>query len=131
MSDTVRSTDQQLRDLVYVSDSAIHGMGLFAARDIDRDEYIGTFFGPEADGDGALSMEILKVISGGSATLFADVSHMDAEKKILYLPNCGGMCSWFAGRADDATENLQHIELRPSVRPGGGAIALMISPSIW
>ncbi len=76
----------------------------------------------EADGDGALSMEILKEVSGGSSTLFADVSHMDADKKILYLPNCGGMCSWFAGRSDDAADNLQHIELRPSVRPGGGAI---------
>ena len=76
----------------------------------------------EADGDGALSMEILKEISGGSPTLFADVSHMDDDKKILYLPNCGGMCSWFAGRSDDAGENLKHVELRPSVRPGGGAI---------
>lgn len=76
----------------------------------------------EADGDGALSMEILKEVSGGGPTLFADVSHMDAEKKILYLPNCGGMCSWFAGRSDDAKDNLKHVELRPSVRPGGGAI---------
>ena len=76
----------------------------------------------EADGDGALSMEILKVISGGGSTLFADVSHMDVDKKILYLPNCGGMCSWFAGRSDDPGENLGKIELRPSVRPGGGAI---------
>jgi L-fucose isomerase len=76
----------------------------------------------EADGDGALSMEILKVISGGGATLFADVSHMDTDKRILYLPNCGGMCSWFASRSDSAKENLGRIELRPSVRPGGGAI---------
>jgi L-fucose isomerase len=76
----------------------------------------------EADGDGALSMEILKEISGGGSTLFADVSHMDVAKKILYLPNCGGMCSWFAGRSDKAEDNLGKIELRPSVRPGGGAI---------
>ncbi|MGI9247587.1 MAG: L-fucose/L-arabinose isomerase family protein [Woeseiaceae bacterium] len=76
----------------------------------------------EADGDGALSMEILKEVSGGSSTLFADVSHMDTKKGILYLPNCGGMCSWFAGRSDQAHENLQRVELRPSVRPGGGAI---------
>lgn len=75
----------------------------------------------EADGDGALSMEMLKLVSGGGATLFADVSHMDTEKKIFYLPNCGGMCSWFAGRSDDAKDNLSRIELRPSVRPGGGA----------
>jgi L-fucose isomerase len=76
----------------------------------------------EADGDGALSMEILKEVSGGSSTLFADVSHMDEDKKILYLPNCGGMCSWFAKRAENAQDNLGEIELRPSVRPGGGAI---------
>ena len=76
----------------------------------------------EADGDGALSMEMLKLISGGGSTLFADVSHMDVDKKILYLPNCGGMCSWFAGRSDQAADNLGKIELRPSVRPGGGAI---------
>ncbi len=75
----------------------------------------------EADGDGALTMEILKEISGGGSTLFGDVSHMDADKKILYIPNCGGMCSWFAGRADKAGDNLKHVELRPSVRPGGGA----------
>ena len=76
----------------------------------------------EADGDGALSMEILKEVSGGGSTLFADVSHMDEAKNILYLPNCGGMCSWFAGRSDKAEDNLGKIELRPSVRPGGGAI---------
>jgi L-fucose isomerase len=75
----------------------------------------------EADGDGALSMEMLKLVSGGGSTLFADVSHMDLAKKILYLPNCGGMCAWFAGRSDDASGNLGRIELRPSVRPGGGA----------
>ena len=75
----------------------------------------------EADADGALSMEILKEVSGGGSTLFADVSHMDEEKKILYLPNCGGMCSWFASRSDRAAENLARIDLRPSVRPGGGA----------
>ena len=75
----------------------------------------------EADADGALTMEVLKEVSGGGATLFADVSHMDEEKKILYLPNCGGMCAWFAGRCDRAAENLSRIELRPSVRPGGGA----------
>ena len=75
----------------------------------------------EADGDGALSMEILKEVSGGGPTLFADVSHMDVAKKILYLPNCGGMCSWFAARSESPSENLGQIELRPSVRPGGGA----------
>ena len=75
----------------------------------------------EADADGALTMEMLKDVSGGGATLFGDMSHMDAAKRILFVPNCGGMCAWFAARSDDPAENLGKIELRPSLRPGGGA----------
>jgi L-fucose isomerase len=76
----------------------------------------------EADGDGALTMQMLKEVSGGGATLFADVSHMNTTSNTLYLPNCGGMCSWFAGRSACPKDNMKNIELRPSVRPGGGAI---------
>ena len=32
------------------------------------------------------------------------------------------MSSWFAKRSENAQDNLGEIELRPSVRPGGGAI---------
>lgn len=74
----------------------------------------------EADGDGALTMEVLKNVSGGLPPMFGDLSHMDHEDNVLYLPNCGAMCTWFAGRADTAAENLKHVELRPSVRPAGG-----------
>ena len=52
MSDTARTSDRQLGTIVYVADSTIHGAGLFAARDIDEGEYIGTFSGPDADSDG-------------------------------------------------------------------------------
>ncbi len=76
----------------------------------------------EADGDGALTMEMLKLISGGSPVMFGDISHINDATQTLYIPNCGAICSWFAGRSDQASENLKHIELRPSVRPGGGAV---------
>ncbi len=76
----------------------------------------------EADGDGALTMQILKHVSGGQPTLFADLSYLNEATRTIYLPNCGGMCSWFAGRSDDPRENLRHLELRPAMRPGGGAI---------
>ncbi|MBC8263463.1 MAG: L-fucose isomerase [Anaerolineales bacterium] len=76
----------------------------------------------EADGDGALTMEILKQVSGGSPVFFADLSYINEETSTLYLPNCGGMCSWYAGRSDNPVENLSQIELRPAIRPGGGAI---------
>lgn len=77
----------------------------------------------EADGDGALTMEMLKLVSGGQPVLFGDLSYIDEKKQILYIPNCGAMCSWFAARSEDPAENLRQVELRPAIRPGGGAIA--------
>lgn len=75
----------------------------------------------EADGDGALTMELLDLVSGGSPTLFGDLSYINEETSTIYVPNCGAMCSWFAGRGDRPEDNLQQIELRPSFRPSGGA----------
>jgi len=75
----------------------------------------------EADGDGALTMEILKLVSGGKPTLFGDLSHLDEETSTIYMPNCGALCSWFAGRSDQPEENLNQVELRPSFRPSGGS----------
>lgn len=76
----------------------------------------------EADGDAALTMEVLKEISGGLPVLFMDVSYIDDDKGTFYFPNCGAFCSWYAARSDDPAENMKHIELRPANRPGGGAI---------
>ena len=53
MSDAKRSSNRQLATVVYVADSAIHGTGVFASRDIKKGEYIGTFAGSETDSDGA------------------------------------------------------------------------------
>lgn len=75
----------------------------------------------EADGDGALTGELLKHVSGGVPPLFADVSYFNDETQTLYLPNCGALCSWYASRSDTPAENLKRIELRPAMRPGGGA----------
>ena len=75
----------------------------------------------EADGDGALTMEILKLVSGGRPPLFGDLSYINEETNTIYVPNCGAMCSWYAGRSDDPGESLLQVELRPSFRPGGGA----------
>lgn len=76
----------------------------------------------EADGDAALTMQILKHVSGGKPTLFADLSYLNDETQTIYMPNCGALCSWYAGRSDNPADNLRQIELRPAMRPGGGAI---------
>ncbi len=79
-------------------------------------------YGCEADCDGALTMEVLKHISGGMPVLFGDFSYLNAETSTIYIPNCGAICTWFAGRSDDPRENLRQVELRPGIRRGGGAI---------
>lgn len=76
----------------------------------------------EADGDAALTMEVLKDISGGKPVLFMDVSYLDDAHGTCYFPNCGAFCSWYARRDADASSNLAQVELRPANRPGGGAI---------
>jgi hypothetical protein len=49
---TERRNNSALRGIVSVAESAIHGRGVFAAREIASGEYIGTFHGPEAQRDG-------------------------------------------------------------------------------
>lgn len=80
----------------------------------------------EADADGALSMEILKLVSGGMPTMFADVSHIGYKEKLIYLPNCGSMCTYYAGRHCEGCKNMKNIELRRANRPSGGAVTFTV-----
>ena len=74
----------------------------------------------EADADAGLTAEIMKLVSGGLPTMFGDVSYINDETETFYIPNCGGMCTWFAGRSDNPSENLKQVHIRPAIRPGGG-----------
>ncbi|MDX2420648.1 MAG: L-fucose isomerase [Nitrospirota bacterium] len=74
----------------------------------------------EADADAGLTSEIMKLVSNGLPTMFADVSYINDQTHTFYLPNCGGMCTWFAARSNDASENLKKVHIRPAIRPGGG-----------
>ena len=74
----------------------------------------------EADADAGLTSEIMKLVSGGLPTLFGDVSYINDDTGTFYLPNCGGMCTWFAARSDNPSENLKQVHIRPAIRPGGG-----------
>ncbi len=81
-----------------------------------------TMMACEADADAALTMELLKSVSGGKSVLFMDVSYIDDETLTFYLPNCGALSTWYAGRSDDPAANLRKVEVRPAMRAGGGAI---------
>jgi L-fucose isomerase len=76
----------------------------------------------EADMDGALTMEILKRLTG-SPVLFADVRHYHADLDIWDLCNSGQHATWFALRSNDPEENLARVHLYPEefYFPAGGA----------
>jgi L-fucose isomerase len=76
----------------------------------------------EADMDAALTMQLLKRISG-TPVLFADVRHFHAELDIWDLCNSGQHATWFAAQGDDPAENLSRVNLYPAdfYFPAGGA----------
>jgi L-fucose isomerase len=77
----------------------------------------------EADMDGALTMQILKLLSGGTPVLFADVRHYHADRDVWDLCNSGQHATWYAARSDDPAENLARVHFYPEVFyfPAGGA----------
>ncbi|MBA0052577.1 fucose isomerase [Streptomyces sp. AJS327] len=76
----------------------------------------------EADMDGALTMQLLKLLTG-DPVLFADVRHYHADRDVWDLCNSGQHTTWYAARSDDPAENLRHVTLMPEVFyfPAGGA----------
>ncbi|MFB9833116.1 L-fucose/L-arabinose isomerase family protein [Actinoallomurus acaciae] len=76
----------------------------------------------EADMDGALTMQILKLLSG-DPVLFADVRHYHADKDVWDLCNSGQHATWYAERSADPAENLGSVHFHPEVFyfPAGGA----------
>ncbi len=76
----------------------------------------------EADMDAALTMQLLKKLSG-TPVLFADVRHYHAEHDVWDLCNSGQHATWFAARSDDPAENMRHVHLYPEgfYFPAGGA----------
>jgi L-fucose isomerase len=90
--------------------------------DGEEGEKESTVMACEADADGALTQQILKIVSGGKPTLFADVSHIDNDRKTIYCINCGALCAWYAGRCGAPADNMKKITVKQSIRPGGGGI---------
>jgi len=76
----------------------------------------------EADSDGALTMEVLKLVSGKPSCLL-DLRFFDTEKQVYVMPNCGAAPTWFAARSEDPAENLARVRIVPAITKyaGGGA----------
>jgi L-fucose isomerase len=78
-----------------------------------------TILACEADSDGALTMQILKLISGYPTLLF-DLRSYDFKNKIYVCCNCGAQPSWYAARSNDPAENLALVQLEPVIPKYGG-----------
>ncbi len=79
----------------------------------------------EADMDGALTMELLKHVSGGQTSLFADIRHYDADDNVWYFANSGTHATFFASRSLDPAENLKKVSFYPEIPDypaGGGSV---------
>nr|WP_274967324.1 L-fucose/L-arabinose isomerase family protein [Pseudothermotoga lettingae] len=76
----------------------------------------------EADSDGALTMQILKLISN-QPVLFADLRHYDEQDDFFDLCNSGEHATFFAAKSYDPAVNLAKVELYPEsfYFPAGGA----------
>ena len=73
----------------------------------------------EADSDGALTMQILKLISGYPSLLF-DVRSYDFENNVFVCCNCGAQPSWYAARSEDPAANLAKVFVEPVIAKYGG-----------
>jgi L-fucose isomerase len=76
----------------------------------------------EADSDGALTMQIMKLISG-LPTALLDLRFYDEKNKAFIFVNCGASAPYFAARNSDCKKNLSCVSLCPAIKKykGGGA----------
>ena len=76
----------------------------------------------EADSDGAMTMQIMRLITGKPSCLL-DLRFYDAEQDVLVMSNCGATATWYTARSNDPVENLSRVKIVPSITKyaGGGA----------
>ena len=96
----------------------------------------------EGDIYGAITMEVLRILSAGAA-LFGDVNHLDHANSILRIVNCGSMASSLAeSRKDvdlagqyeyisDAGGAVSTFSVRSGLQPLPGCSALREAWAWW
>lgn len=86
----------------------------------------------EADADGAITMELLKYVSGGLPSLFADVRLYHPDLDIWDLCNSGQHATWYATRSDDPAANFERVTFHPALRfyfkAGGASVEFDAAP---
>ncbi|HOM71661.1 MAG TPA: fucose isomerase [Armatimonadota bacterium] len=86
----------------------------------------------EADAYAAITMQIMKFISGGLPTLFMDVRLYHPDIDIWDWVNSGNHASWYAARSWDPKENFKTIRFHPALefyfKAGGASVEFDAAP---
>lgn len=86
----------------------------------------------EADADGAITMELLKYISGGLPGLFMDVRLYHPDLEIWDLCNSGQHATWYATRSNDPAANFERVTFHPALslyfKAGGASVEFDAAP---
>lgn len=83
----------------------------------------------ESDGDGALTMQIMNLLSNGKAASLLDIRWYNKESGIWTLANCGAVSLDFFATNEDKT-GLSKIQIVPHVfgKGGGSALTGVVQP---
>ena len=86
----------------------------------------------EADSNGAITMELLKYITGGLPSLFMDVRLYHPDRDLWDWCNSGNHASWYAAQSFEAQENFDKITLHPALeyyfKAGGASVSFDAAP---
>jgi len=86
----------------------------------------------EADSYAAVTMQLLKYLTGGLPTLFMDVRLYHPDKDLWDWCNSGNHASWYAARSDDPKENFAKVHLHPALefyfKAGGASVEFDAAP---
>jgi L-fucose isomerase len=86
----------------------------------------------EADAYAAVTMQLLKYVSGGLPTLFMDVRLYHPDLDLWDWCNSGNHASYYAALSMDPAENLKHVTLHPALelyfKAGGASVEFDAAP---
>jgi len=86
----------------------------------------------EADANAAVTMQLLKYVTGGLPTLFMDVRLYHPELDLWDWCNSGNHASWYAARSFTPQENFEKITFHPALeyyfKAGGASVEFDAAP---
>jgi len=91
-----------------------------------------TICATEADSLAAVTMQLLKYISGGLPVLFMDVRLYHPDRDLWDFCNSGNHASWYASRSMNPEENFKKVTFHPALefyfKAGGASVEFDAAP---